>query len=515
MLRLFTKANQPRHQHQVPVAPTRQRLVASLVLLMLPALVQAGPAFERWYTVEMAGQHAGYMHASRTIDDDTVVSISRVLLSIGRGEARVSIEMEGRFVETPQGVPISMTKIERLGAIPSTTEYTFARDELQIRTVQAGQTTETTRPLPGGTWLTPAAAEQYIRNRLEAGADRIVVRTLNPLSGAEVEELTRTGISQVEMNIQGRDFTVYRCNAVSSSMPGINSTEYLDAGGVPVKLTTHFGPMALTMMMSDKEQATAIGGGLAPDMMNPTFIRPDRPIRSPRTTTTASYLLHVADGTMPALPETSVQRVEPLEARSARVLVELDNPRSAEPTSAADPSYLESSSMLNAQDPEIIALVARALAKADEEPAARAEQLRGFVYRYIANKGLDVGFASASEVARSRQGDCTEHAVLLAAMLRADGIPARVVSGLIYADRFAGQRHIFGYHMWTQAIVDRGTGPAWVDLDATLPVRGPGFDATHIAISTSALRDGEAVMSLAALAPLIGQLQISVESIEE
>ena len=39
-------------------------------------------------------------------------------------------------------------------------------------------------------------------------------------------------------------------------------------------------------------------------------------------------------------------------------------------------------------------------------------------------------------------------------MLRADGIPARVASGLVYADGFLGSRDIFGWHMWTQALID-------------------------------------------------------------
>ena len=38
-------------------------------------------------------------------------------------------------------------------------------------------------------------------------------------------------------------------------------------------------------------------------------------------------------------------------------------------------------------------------------------------------KDLSVGFATAADVARTAQGDCTEHAVLLAALLRASDIP--------------------------------------------------------------------------------------------
>lgn len=133
-----------------------------------------------------------------------------------------------------------------------------------------------------------------------------------------------------------------------------------------------------------------------------------------------------------------------------------------------------------------------------------------------------MGFASASETARTREGDCTEHAVLLAAMLRADGIPSRVVSGLIYADRFAGERNIFAYHMWTQALLplktnstDDDTQPThhWVDLDATLPDTLP-ITATHIALGLHALEGDTRTNALVQLAPLMGRLAIDIESVD-
>src|SRR5205085_3072434 len=128
-------------------------------------------------------------------------------------------------------------------------------------------------------------------------------------------------------------------------------------------------------------------------------------------------------------------------------------------------------------------------------------------------KDLGVGFANASETARTRRGDCTEHGVLLAALLRAANIPSRVACGLIYADGFAGSKHIFGYHMWAQALLNVNGKPTWVDLDGTLGDKTP-FDATHIALAVSALADGQSQDALMAIATVIGRLQIKVESVE-
>jgi len=65
--------------------------------------------------------------------------------------------------------------------------------------------------------------------------------------------------------------------------------------------------------------------------------------------------------------------------------------------------------------------------------------------------------------------------VLLAASARSRGIPARVVSGLVYTDRFSGKKEVFSPHTWVQA----WTGKRWTSYDAGLGE----FDATHIALA--------------------------------
>jgi hypothetical protein len=89
----------------------------------------------------------------------------------------------------------------------------------------------------------------------------------------------------------------------------------------------------------------------------------------------------------------------------------------------------------------------------------RAAEL--FVSQYIYKKTFSRGFAIASEVAASRAGDCTEHSVLLAAALRQENVPARVVFGIVivYGEAAAA----FG-HAWVEAVQDG----ALVRLDAAL-----------------------------------------------
>ena len=137
-----------------------------------------------------------------------------------------------------------------------------------------------------------------------------------------------------------------------------------------------------------------------------------------------------------------------------------------------------------------------------------ASNLRSFVTHYVTAKNLDVGFATASEVARTREGDCSEHAVLLAALGRSSGLPSRVAAGLVYLPKYKSRKHIMGFHMWTQFHI-RGK---WVDFDAAM---GESECApTRIAFATSSLKD-ESLSSIAfSIAEPIGNLNVKILAVK-
>jgi hypothetical protein len=122
----------------------------------------------------------------------------------------------------------------------------------------------------------------------------------------------------------------------------------------------------------------------------------------------------------------------------------------------------------------------------------------------IADKNLSVGFATASEVARNREGDCSEHAVLLAALGRARGIPARVACGLVYVPTFNEADRVFGFHMWTQFYIHG----QWVDFDAAQDETD--CNPTHIAIATSSMNESSMGEFAFPLVKIMGQLELEV-----
>jgi hypothetical protein len=126
-----------------------------------------------------------------------------------------------------------------------------------------------------------------------------------------------------------------------------------------------------------------------------------------------------------------------------------------EPVPAAE--YLASNFYIRSDD-----AVVKKLAREAIRDAADNKLKMDRITRFVRNRvkgDYEVGFATADEVARTLEGDCTEMGVLAAAMGRAVGIPTRVAFGLVYDPENPG----FAGHLWTEAYVNN----RWQTFDPT------------------------------------------------
>ncbi len=481
----------------------RGLLPASLLLALLgvtPAIAEESPSQELWYRLEVDGSPAGWMVTREFRGGEHLTTVSILNLRFRRGGLAQSIELASRFVETHEGRPVSAWSKQTLGPAPMETTYEFQKGTVLAR----GPGGEEQRlPWPEGAWLSPGRAQEELVRLLGSDAERFEIRTLDPQLGIQPVTTTWSLVARdVEIAAGAERRRASHWKQSQDFAPQVVSEIYLDAEGIPVKSTTPILGLVMTMTLASRDEVLVEGE--PPELLVQTFLYPDKPIERPRETTRAVYRIHVEDGPVPELPSVGNQRVERLED-GVRVSVELgSSPRLGTAEQPVVEPLLRPSAYLAHRDPALRRLVTEATRGAGKDAAARAEAIRAFVHGYLTEKDLGSVLATASEVAASRSGDCTEHSVLTTALLRGDGIPARVVTGLVYVDRFVGQSRFFGYHMWSQAWIDG----RWVDLDATLAVP---FDAAHITLGTASLNDGEAPLAdLAQFATLVGRARIEV-----
>lgn len=254
--------------------------------------------------------------------------------------------------------------------------------------------------------------------------------------------------------------------------------------------------------------------GKAFDLGTSTIVKVDRQLEHPHDTRRIVYRAALKHrNPAEVFANCGSQSVKPIGEHTAELVVHRVTatepeivdpaPKKPEPGDVAPNSLIQS-------DAKIIQKMADSIAGDEENPVQTAFALERGVRDKLANKNFSTAFATAADVARTLEGDCTEHAVLLAALLRAKKIPARVAAGLVYVQENPDRKmpQGFAYHMWTEAWLNN----RWVPLDATLG-RG-GIGAAHIKLSDTNLDGASPLEALLPVMNVLGQLELEVMEVE-
>ncbi len=171
-------------------------------------------------------------------------------------------------------------------------------------------------------------------------------------------------------------------------------------------------------------------------------------------------------------------------------------------TAPAEPApgkeFTSSNFFINWDNDTVKALTAKALTGLADTATDwdRAVAIERWVKGNMKAFEFSQAMATSDNVAKTLSGDCTEYAMLAAAMARAAGIPSRTALGVVYAPGKDGKPFL-AYHMWFEVFA----GDQWVSLDATLG-RG-GIGPGHIKITDHSWHDER---SFAPLLPVLRSL---------
>lgn len=501
---------------------TRRGLASIVWLAVLLSVAQpvmpaepppASPAAteEVWQAIAIRGQRIGYgrlVTSQARRDGQTVfISQSRLHTVIKRFDGQLTLLIEQHVEEDAEGNLIRFTyRMENPPA--SQLEMVGERegDALVLKTTAGGQTTTTRLPV-NGELKSPQYLDRLMETQpLPAGESR-TVQLFDPqvnsvlsvrATGRGPAEFTPPGGAQQSGTLAVVEFL--------TGLPGVKVDVYFDSDN---KMVFNEIPLLGTATWTvTREEALAkipedVDLGLAALLKVP---------RIPNAKRSREIVYRF---TRPEPFEATIfaqdERQSPVQVSPNVVEVTVRAVRPGEPLPAAvTPSapaavFTESTTMARCDDPEIVKL-ARDAAPADASPADFAVQAEQAVHRWLNRKNMSTNLATASEVVRSREGDCTEHAVLLAAVLRARKVPARVALGLVYWDANSA----LAGHAWTEAWLNG----RWVTLDATQATGGVG--ATHVKLSDANLAEGDAAFLAGGISTwlLLDQTTVDVVRVE-
>jgi hypothetical protein len=478
------------------------------------------PVFEEWVLVVLDGKQCGF-GSTITTENDTpsgpqFYTVHEEQFVVKRLSTNLTITQTSKITEDADGGVLNFEQIS--AGMGSEIKSTGFREGDDLVVSSRGETQR--YHLPRLDALGP--------EKLRRLSDAVPLQPGQPFSfntfASEYPQavVVEKGVvvDQETHNVRGVNRKLWKLSSEVSMMPGLLSTYWVDNQGNDVEaLTVIPGIGDLHEYVTDRASCMAQMQGA--EIFAPTLIRPQRAIPSPADQVQAVYLLTLTDPTKQlTLWDEGEQRIHPTGPGSCEVEVTAEHitPDDAtwqlphDDTPELHP-YLQASAYLEVNSPEIQALAKQAVGN-EKNPVLAAHFIENFVRAYITKKDLNIGFASAEETAKSREGDCTEHAVLCAAIGRAAGLPTRCVVGLGYippgvdepavANATGQDTGIFGFHMWAEAWI----GPdKWVPMDAALN----GFDVGHIAIAKTALEEINPLIDLnTPIMQLMEKLRIDV-----
>jgi hypothetical protein len=461
---------------------------------------------ESWDIFRIQGSRLGsgrttLRHA--TEDGRTVLKVEQTMtLTVKRFGDSATIEMRYADTETPDGQLLGFESEMRQGPTPTRTVGRVQGDRLFLEITTEGQRQQMTVPWTAGLGGMLAPDLSLLREPMKPGQRRTVRHFT--IADNQVSETEMTAGQEESVQLLAGSFRLLRIDCVERLSGGqkIKGVFWTDASGESMKSWQE--PMNMESIRVPKDVATAKTEPPTVDLGRETLVPVSGPLPDrPHDCRQIRYRVHL-DGSDPSEVFVSgpSQQVKRIDANTAELTVYAIRPgrNDGNPDARQDPptdADRKPNNFIQSDDARIVA-DAQAAAGAETDPWRVAVALERFVHDAVKQKDFTQAFATAAEVARTREGDCTEHSVYLAALARARGIPARVAIGLVCVSG------TLGYHMWTEVYVDG----RWIAVDGTLAKGGIG--AGHLKLTQSSLAGAAAYSSFLPVVQVIGRLKVEV-----
>lgn len=444
-------------------------------------------------------------------NDARVKIIGKQYLVLKRFEESSEQTLDTECIETADGSLVEFESREAMGRELSITRGKVDGNRLHLETVTGDKRDRTSIDWPEGSggWY---AVDHSLRGQPMQPGEKRQLTSLTPVINRIAEvSLEARDYETTEVAGESRKLLkVIRKDRIAGA--NLESVLWVDERGESLKsrvagigLETHRCSRAEALSLGRRtplanRNGTTENGNF--DIGTSSVVRLQKPIGNPHDAKKISYRVWLEDSA-PAevFASTSSQSVVPLGSDQATITVialRPDTPTERKGTSPNDDD-LAPNNWIQSDDPAIVNM-AREAVGAEKDPWKIACILERLVRSKVRSKNFTQAFLSAAEVARSGEGDCTEHAVLLAALCRAQRIPARVAIGLVYFAPLEG----FAYHMWNEAWI----GDRWIPLDGTLGLGGIGCG--HLQLASSNLKGSDSRAVFLPVSQVMGRLKLEI-----
>jgi hypothetical protein len=445
-----------------------------LTLLIIFTQISLSWAKDEYMALIIDGEKVGHSIHSTKLIEEKIHTIIEMNLSLQRLGTPVTLNQKEESIETISGIPLSFSQSTLMAGMETKMEGIIENETLNLNIRSGSIVKNQIIPWPEGALLSEGQRLFVLKKGLKPGS-KYSMKTFRPELLDSVDMEISVGEKEL-IDLFGRVKNLKRVEMdLVTQKNRITTVNYVDEDFNIFKAEIPIMHMTMEMIACSKE--FALSQNSTEDFLAKSLIQSPIKITREDLNKTLYYQITPTENKNFELPRDDNQTFTKDENEVLHLVISPERghfgellPYNGNNKEALD--ALKPSTFVQSEHEKIIEL-ARQAAGNEKDILKAGRKIEDFVYSYISKKDLSVGFATAEEVAITRQGDCTEHAVLTAAMCRAMGIPAKVVMGIVYAPMLE-KTGVFGGHAWTEIYV----GEKWVGLDAT---RAPtGFSSSHI-----------------------------------
>lgn len=463
-----------------PPTQTMMRLILLLALSVAtllfahPTHAKASPSDDSWYDVLLTGKKIGYMHMNRQVVGSEVHTTNTMTMSIDRMGSALGITIIDKHRETKAGKALGFTSQMDMSGQTIITRGDIDGDTLTVTTERGGRRSSRTTDWPKEALLAEGQRLKLLDQPAKPGT------TLNftgyDTSSQKPMDIKQTFMDYEEISVLGQ--TQRALHSVMNIKLGNNKlkTDAWMAPETQAMLKSSMPMMGMSFDMVLSTEARAKGQVDRVDLLNKSIITAPDGFNTIKPNHALVYTVDLDEAQAPVLDAIPGQTALPDAKKDDDQFTVLIDPQAQSTQQPPTDDDTQPSRWLEIKHPKVVAMAKKAAGNGGSD-VTKMRRLEQHVRQHINQKNLSVGYASAVETIDSKEGDCTEHAVLLAALARANGIPARVVTGVAFAPEFAGKKRIFVPHAWVMAWVKQDGESGWQGFDAALRQ----FDAGHIA----------------------------------
>ncbi len=454
------------------------------VIFVSPLTADNNKDFSQYFAVMIDGKKIGHSHTTRKYSSQRVETTENLVITIQRAGMSMTVETVETSVETLDGEPLAFASVQDINGMKQTTTGKIAPDgKMTVSITSMGNNQRKVMEYPENALMAEALRQKHAKSTLKEGQTGSAV-FFSPSMLAGIKAHWTVG-PIVKVDLFGRVMNLRKIESVLHTATGtVRSISYVDDQINARKMEIPLMGMKMELIACAEEVARSPNQPF--DFLEKSIVKSPKSLTSITSRSTVTYTIKPAKKSSISIIRTDSQDVKRLKNGIYKVTVKpLEHSKGDFPYKGKDPEILEHlkpNQYLQSDDTKVKALAMEAV-KGAKTAIEAVKNVEKFVSSYISAKDLSVGYASAAEVAQTAAGDCSEHALLAAAMLRAAGIPSKVATGITYTSSFSGIENAFVGHAWAQAYVDG----KWVNIDAARLPYG-GYGPGHI---TLAVGDGD------------------------